>query len=459
MMRRVFLIAMLVVPDVLSIAGHDRAGGSDRVPPLTAAVITRDLTHLQALLRAGQDPNQKDDQGFSPWMWAIHFEENEALRLLLAGVPSIPAGDVAASGKLAVAASLNNDVAVRALIAKGVPSPQLVSGAEFSAGANLVRKNVKTQGTIFVPDDAKVVRAIIVLVESWPGAERGVYDATGRKLDNAEAARRMGSSDTLTAEPDLAVGRFRDQAWRSLARTCECALLHLRLGTIRREMSGGLARNGLVIRNGISNRLIRTAGEGGADALFSLLERLGDDSAHKELTNAPLVLWGWSATASFATTFAELYPERTVAFIRYPTHLRGLSPDLTVLKHIPGLLIAGGKDEVAGTEDAEKFWKRGRSTGAPWTFAIEPNGTHGSEETVVASHRLILPWIAAVVGQRLASVGEPLRPLSADRAWLGNHQTAEAAFNAMFSGVKNTASWLPDETTARGWQAVIGRTK
>ena len=152
------------------------------------------------------------------------------------------------------------------------PSPQLVSGAEFSAGANVIGKNIKTQGTIFVPDDAKVVRAVIVLVESWPGAERGVYDPTGRKLDDADAARRVGSSDTLAAEPDLAVGRFRDQAWRGVARTCECALLHLRLGTSRPEMSAGLARNGVVIRNGISDRVVRTAGEGGGDALFSILE-------------------------------------------------------------------------------------------------------------------------------------------------------------------------------------------
>ena len=339
------------------------------------------------------------------------------------------------------------------------PSPQLVSGAEFSAGANLIDRNVKTQGTIFVPDDVKVVRAIIVLVESWPGAERGVYDPTGGKLDDTEAARRMGSSDTLAAEPDLAVGRFRDQAWRRVARTCECALLHLRLGTIRSEMSDGLARNGVVIRNGISNRLIRTAGEGGADALFSVLERLAEDSAHKDLKNAPLVLWGWSATASFATTFAELYPKRTVAFIRYHTHLRGLSPDITVLRNIPALLIAGGKDELAGTDDAETLRKLGRSAGAPWTFAVEANGTHASEETLVASHQLILPWIAAVVRQRLAPVGEPLRPLSGSGAWLGNHQTAEAASDGMFSGVKRTASWLPDETTARGWQAVIGPAK
>jgi hypothetical protein len=62
-----------------------------------------------------------DEQGFSPWMWAIHFEDNEALRLLLARVSTIPATDSSGRRKLAVAASLNNAFAVRLLLEIGVP--------------------------------------------------------------------------------------------------------------------------------------------------------------------------------------------------------------------------------------------------------------------------------------------------------------------------------------------------
>jgi ankyrin repeat protein len=100
--------------------------GLRSVPHLTAALVKRDLPRLRQLLDAGEDPNQKDDQGFSPWMWAVHFEDNEALNLLLARVPRVPATDVSARGvsahqMLAVAASLNNRVAARALLTKGVP--------------------------------------------------------------------------------------------------------------------------------------------------------------------------------------------------------------------------------------------------------------------------------------------------------------------------------------------------
>jgi ankyrin repeat protein len=320
-----------------------------------------------------------------------------------------------------------------------------VSGAEFVAGANLVEKNVKAEGTVFVPDNVRRVRAVIVLAESWPESERGAVDlATGLRLPDRPLA-------------DLAVGRFRDQAWRRLSRTTECALLHLRLGTIRAESSAGIEVNGVLIRNGVPNRVVRDAAAGGADALLVILQRLAEESAHQELKDAPVLLWGWSASASFGTTFAAGYPERTVAFVRYHTHLRGLSPELNVLKYIPALLVAGGKDQQAGTEDAETFWKRGRSSSAPWTFAIEPEAPHASEEMFESSQDvMMIPWIASVLRQRLALDSTQLLRVDDTSGWLGNNRSGEIGPYAGFAGQAQEASWLPDERTARGWQSVLG---
>ena len=171
------------------------------------------------------------------------------------------------------------------------------------------------------------------------------------------------------------------------------------------------------------------------------------------------MLWGWSAPAGFGTTFGELYRERTVAFLRYHGNLLGLSPGMKALKNIPALLIAGGKDEQAGTEDAQTLWKSGRSAGAPWTLAIEPGATHGSQEGFVSSHQLMIPWIAAVLRQRLAPGSTRLRPVTDESGWLGNNNTAEVAPYATFPGPKEGASWLPDEATARGWSRVVGPSK
>jgi len=138
---------------------------------------------------------------------------------------------------------------------------------------------------------------------------------------------------------------------------------------------------------------------GGDDALLLLLQRLGDESGHRELKDAPLLFFGWSATASFGTTFAELHPDRTIGIIRYHSHRRGMTENLSVLKSIPTLIIAGGKDETAGVQDAEALWASGRAVRAPWTFAIEPNATHGDERVLFrTADNLLAPWITAVVG-------------------------------------------------------------
>lgn len=288
-----------------------------------------------------------------------------------------------------------------------------VPGAESIAAADLTDKNIKAEGTIFVPQKVARVQAVLVTVGRAPLVVR-------------------------PAEPFY--------MWRTLSEASECAVLYLRLGTIRPDPSAG-------------DVFIRDAAAGGADALLAILGRLGEQSGHPELKDVPLLLWGGSAGAGFATTFAQLHPTRTVAFIRYHAHLRGWSPNVEVLKDIPALLVAGGKDETAGTEDAERFWKNGRSTRAPWTFAVEPGATHRDEQTLLASQRLIVPWIAAVLRQRLQPGRIRLQSVSQDRAWLGNHRTSDVAASATFRGPKLEASWLPDEATARGWRTVVAAAK
>ena len=288
-----------------------------------------------------------------------------------------------------------------------------VQGAEFAAAVNLTEKNIKAEGTIFVPHKVPRVLAVIVTVGRAPLVDRA-------------------------AEPFY--------VWRTLSETSKCALLYLRLGTIRPEPAAG-------------DVFVRNAAAGGADALLGVLQRLGEQSAHPELKDAPLLLWGGSAGAGFGTTFAELYPERTVAFIRYHAHLRGWTPNMKVLKDIPGLLIAGGQDETAGTEDAERLWKNGRSAGAPWTFAVEPGATHRDDDTLVSSQQLIIPWIAAVLRQRLGPGSMRLRPVTENSGWLGNNHNTEVAPYATFPDPKREASWLPDEVTARGWRTVLRAAK
>jgi hypothetical protein len=291
-----------------------------------------------------------------------------------------------------------------------------IAGVEISAAVNLPAKNVKVEGKMFLPDRTASVRAVIVVTNY--------------------TLRHQGIGINLIYAKQL----------RASAEACRCALVYAWLGTIRP----------IDPNTPTAKQFLRNAGVGGDDALLQLLQRLGNESSHRELKDAPLLFFGWSATASFGTTFAELHPDRTIAFIRYHTNRRGMTANLDVLKNIPALIIAGGKDETAGVQDAEALWASGRAVGAPWTFAIEPNANHGDEDVLYkTADDLLTPWIAAVLRERLAPNTTKLKPLAENSGYLGDTHTAETAPYSAFSGAKPTASWLPDETTARGWRSVI----
>ncbi len=71
----------------------------------------------------------------------------------------------------------------------------------------------------------------------------------------------------------------------------------------------------------------------------------------------------------------------------------------------------------------------------------------------------MIPWITAVVRQRLSPEGATLAVVNDGSAWMGNNRTGEVAPYNTFTGSKLEASWLPDEPSARGWRVVLGAVK
>jgi ankyrin repeat protein len=140
-LRIVLLVLVLLSWDFYTAVGQTppaKPAEAGTISPLTRALLHRDPARVRQLLDAGDDPDQRDRQGFAPWMWAINFADNDALTLLLARIPSLRTTDAAGRRKLAMAASLNNLAAARALLDKGVPvdspaidgaTPLLISAA------------------------------------------------------------------------------------------------------------------------------------------------------------------------------------------------------------------------------------------------------------------------------------------------------------------------------------------
>ncbi len=187
---------------------------------------------------------------------------------------------------------------------------------------------------------------------------------------------------------------------------------------------------------------------------MKILGEIARQSGHPELQDAKLVLWGGSAGGSFVATFAAAQPARTIAFIRYHSHARGLPLDVKTLARIPALIFAGQKDEQAGVEDSEAFLRSGRTLHAPWTLAIDPDATHMSREAVKKANELAIPWVRAVLAARLADTGGPLRPVEDTSGWFANSRDRKVAPAASFRGLTEDASWLPDEASAQGWRVV-----
>jgi hypothetical protein len=195
---------------------------------------------------------------------------------------------------------------------------------------------------------------------------------------------------------------------------------------------------------------------GGGDGLLMVLKKLADASGHPELQDTKLLLYGQSAAGSFVATFAGLHPGRTIGFVRYHSHSRGLPLNLETIAQIPALIFAGEKDEVAGIEDSESLWRSGRTLQAPWTFALEPGVSHQSREALKRANELAIPWVRAVLALRLDTSDTGLRRVDGASGWFASSSTREVAPSAAFDGARSEASWLPDELSAKGWRLVSG---
>jgi hypothetical protein len=289
-------------------------------------------------------------------------------------------------------------------------------GTEHAAAVNLSARDIKIEGTVFVPPNAPRVRAVVVLLNSgtsWTGMGGWFYQ---------------------------------DSGLRNLAEKLQVALFLPRFTTIARESVAGLLANARL---------------GGAEGIFRLLELLAHESAHPELKDVPLLLWAHSRTGHFAASFAALHPQRTIALVRYHTAGSSLGgPQMSVLTQIPVLLMEAGSDIENQArpgfrgEPAESAWKAGRAAGAPWTFAVEPDAVHQNPEDLEAANALVLPWIAAVLRLRLSEPNHVLRTVNDMSGWLGEIDTGTATLASDFPGPRPEANWLPDEESVQGWRVV-----
>lgn len=203
-----------------------------------------------------------------------------------------------------------------------------------------------------------------------------------------------------------------DPAWQALAKGWNYALLGITFTT----------------RSGAAPYFRAEFGSG--DALLSALDQIAAESNHAELKSVPMAILGFSQGGQFAYQFTCRHPERVMAFatIKGGRH-HGDSNEAA--NAIPGVLIAGEKDEEFRKENLRKIFALNQCPPGRWCFAMEPGVGHLEGRSL----DLIIPFFNAVIYQQLQPMlGSPetlaLAPLtSATTAshgvWLPNQEVAD----------------------------------
>ncbi len=196
-----------------------------------------------------------------------------------------------------------------------------------------------------------------------------------------------------------------------------------------------------------------------AKAINEAVEKLAIQNGYTDLKSPALVFWGHSAGSIVSQAYLKRYPERVLAAV----NLKGpVGPgETTPAKNaIPYLIVVGAKDKPDWVKGALANYETGKKGGAVWTLALSPNEGHEGGK----SQPLMLAFLRSVLNQRLgpvisnqnsfASSSSPKR-LSNSEGWLGDTSTYDIGAQSNFHGTRSTATWLPDETTAKEWQAFL----
>lgn len=255
-------------------------------------------------------------------------------------------------------------------------------------------------------------------------------------------ARKIRAAVVFINRDDLLRYAFDDRDWRAMCARIQCALVRVGLPTRDNEKP--------------ELQFVRNAALGGDSAVFTALRIAGERTRHAELEKVGLVIFGYSASGNFGPTFAARHPDRTIGFVRYHSHLRGIPVDTARLAGIPALSIVGTtRDEADMMEDTKQLWSVLRRREAPVAFAAHSAVPHVSIDGLVEAGPALRGWTEAVVRSRTTS-NTLLKPIEAADGWLLDDSTKRVTPASKTAAQSGTTSWLPNEETAFNLRRLYG---
>jgi hypothetical protein len=209
----------------------------------------------------------------------------------------------------------------------------------------------------------------------------------------------------------------------------------------------------------------------GSGAAFQrCLADLGAASGHPELARAPWAIWGHSGGGHWAGGMVLLHPERVAAaWLRSGAPLLAADPKRAGIKPhvvpeaalgVPVMCNPGTQEGVTVKDgrfagvwpDNEAFFAAVRARDGLIAVAVDPLSSHECGN----QRYLAIPWLDACLALRLPkSVGQPLRPMPREQAWLAGITGTEALPAEAHPGNPLEAGWLPSEAVARSWMQYV----
>ena len=207
-------------------------------------------------------------------------------------------------------------------------------------------------------------------------------------------------------------------------------------------------------------------------AFRECLRKVGVDSRHRELVNAPYVTVGFSSGGGFASTLMTMDPERTIAAgiieARYnftaflPPNPPPPAAVLNAVLAIPSVMISGGKHnppeiQAGAFKMVDEVFEPFRPKGAEFAWMVLP--AFGHEYAENRQDVLVMPLLDLAVRTRYPKDADvtkgPVKLRSIDPAsgWVADNTTWKSGLTTVvpagqFKGDLGHSSWLQNEDIA-----------
>lgn len=194
---------------------------------------------------------------------------------------------------------------------------------------------------------------------------------------------------------------------------------------------------------------------GSADALFHVLEEVGDSTGHPGLSSAPLLLFGHSGGGYWTLGMLRDYPGRILAAVCYSAAWDPRWDYPAEAADVPVLMRHAGADDAPTArceQTAENTFRKLREMDGPAVIAYNEGQNHNYSYL----RYMAIPFYEAALKHRLpVGKGGDLRPVGRGEAWLGEPDSFGIFPEKGFEGDKSGLCLFPDEQTARIWQEYV----